>query len=811
MRYCPCGAVHPLPSSPVIFREYQVERVRAILRHLVPERGQVLLNACVGAGKTKMSLAAAALLLADHVVSHVIFVAPSRIICEQFDLSAGRSCRIGALETSLPTIFDKSKRASEYENILRYLSDSEPRSVAVGTFYLLRTLVAEPQGQQLLRDRGQKLLVVIDEAHYTGADDIPVVNDITSAKNECRLKYGTRLLRMTGTARRSSETETVFTPGEAVVRWTLPDHILAGFVPELRWNTIPISGKSDSDAHDVGIPRLSDPAVREQVLDSIVKSLQADGWPKAIVRVKVFGDVDVQTRLAQRQHAEFVSSLVERLRAHGKVAVSLYGDSEEARQGLLDAVALEDADRGHHVDQIPDIYVTLKRSDEGADLPARSHLYLIGCPVSDVKQEQLIGRVLRSRVSATGEPLYSGYAPEWLHVSKVVFLVACAMEKSERLKFDTHVGIQMMKVTSLAHVLRASSVLRAAMVDGFAAQGRRLSPGEGSIALEEVIDSAVFKKVCAAVAWLDEFLKTTTPPAQISFGTSTSSSRVIAKILTAPSESGDGFVVDDIVREFHVDLACESTLEEVKRAIALRFATPPGSSPPSPTVIARAIAEQDAPDLAASELLSAALLRAYEVFCQESYKVELGTSSVDAAVVEAVTRKLSESLGLVPHTVEGVLAAVDTFRAAHDGRYPNPSAGSGHVDARGILFAVYDGQIRRGALGDAGFSRFSDLVLHHRGGADWFDVLSRAARDWQETERVGDVVLDYGVKYGDLPEVAFFPKALLAVRHLGDVLRGVSLEEADRIGRLLGRAPEVVQEAASQSADALRALVRRKK
>ncbi len=410
-------------------RLYQIDGVENLLSRLLTEQ-HVAAIWCTGAGKTLLSMMIATYTMGVGWTpgrprfTHIIVLAPTNTLRDTF---TQEEFSVGGIKMVSPPV-----ERLDTNGLFRYLQRKQPEFVARVT----HGLIANPQTLEELRNcvardpqfaRG--LLWIFDEAHHAGE---------RQALTEARalvLKAGGSVLSLTATPDRSDETVAI--PADVYrIRRTLCENMADGYAPErICTEILHIDGEASEENGMVCVP------VRN-VTGDILRHLQQDELPKAIIRVKSHGD--------RQQHIVTLEGLVRAFQAVEQrvyIATDHVQDSEvlrAANQAILTAVreaktrasglkpdgepykknegdlpeileyenSLEDITMSC-LDQIIGMQTVL----EGLDWAACSHLYLVGVPSTIPSLAQGVGRTIRSKTHFRG-------CGRWQQISKIVLLAA---------------------------------------------------------------------------------------------------------------------------------------------------------------------------------------------------------------------------------------------------------------------------------------------------------------------------------------------------------------------------------------------------
>lgn len=782
----------------VVSYDYQLEDLPPALGYLIRDC-RLLLAYCVASGKTKMALALASLLVRRGVVTHVVILCPTDTVKQQFLDEAGivMTGFDGPIEF-LPFFQPEAQRGTHQRSLgnrfLDYLATGAG-TVQVCSYNIFRDQSNRDAKYAAIDKLGDKLLIVIDETHHVLATDEDAKDAKLTSKvvNRCTRA---RRLGLSGTPERS-DGSLVYTDDWPVIRRVLSEHMMdpAEYTPRsLLFDIEEVKSGAEEDADFAYVP-----ADKEQAIPVILKHMERDHWPKSIIRCKSSAD--------RAKNQNLVQSIESALTTSGRSFTSLYGatDREDTstvmRKRVEACLASENPRNGHRYDELSDAIVTIRRAEEGANFPSRSHLYLLGCPQSMQALEQLFGRVLRARVR-DGMPLYAGYPDEWLRRSKVVFVIA---EQPGLGGIST----VLFRATMFISTLETSLFLREALIvhDGF----RRLPRDEQKALLRK---HRVSLDEIAAVTFCEKQVRATFRTTASSLHEKQLDTQALTKIIVA---NGNEIIRRAVSRGIYPDFKpVEITAECVGRV----FSANQLRDPKARDNFRKSI---DSFNGSIDDGILAGLQEAREVFengaarSVDNTKYEIdGWLAEDIATVARVSGG-SKMIGF-PTSAAEILSAVDAFRAANKGRYPLLTDLDGET---GRTFLVYDSVLRAGKFGRIIFTRYetglAGLVLGRDGASDWFQTLTEVSeavdrREMSSESDFSQVILggEAGVRreYGHIPEVAYYFGAWKATRRYrehDDKLRQLTIDEADRIGK---ESPVTARRVLSTGVEATRTYLR---
>jgi hypothetical protein len=405
-------------------RDYQRRDLKRLVEALQQDDARVFLAYCVAAGKTVMALLAARLLHDMGIVTHVVFLAPSKFIRNQFEQGGERAYEgweDGTIITPRVVALSSISARTGTERLVSYLQDPEGRlggtwGCAAVTYDTWRNAAAEIQRELVDPVKARKVLAVTDEAHHVY---IPEGKEEANKISLAVMTLGVRMLRLSGTPSRPSGTEVTNNQDVQIVR-TLVESMLEGYTPgELLSEIVTVAGEGECFEGEGG--GLHVPIDHDAGAEKMARHWAADGRPPLLIRIKCSSEErNQQARGAVK--AAFARLGVEILDATGEECPELVEYLRLEDQGGLSMASMDE----RHARVI----MSFRRFDEGTDCPSRAQLYLFGCPRSMEGFQQLLGRIIRLRRDhETGRPLIEGYPEEWLDRSKVVLFMAEGFNK----------------------------------------------------------------------------------------------------------------------------------------------------------------------------------------------------------------------------------------------------------------------------------------------------------------------------------------------------------------------------------------------
>jgi hypothetical protein len=246
--------------------------------------------------------------------------------------------------------------------------------------------------------------LVTDEAQFADVEgDTQIGKRILEAQ-----EVGVRVLRASGTLDRESGSAVERFPGHRIER-LLGEHMFECYAHDrIDFEVRRIPGRGLNTKTDAGIP--------EDLLASarmVFEQWVADGRPYCLIRAAamVGGSAIFFQALQQAFGEETICN------GTGTKPVA-FEKSNRDEKALKDPDGKWEAVNHSGWSQIPRVIFVVGRGGIGYDSPIRTHLYLVGVPLSDSFRTQLIGRVMRLRV---GHPLCP---VEWQRTSKIVFFTA---------------------------------------------------------------------------------------------------------------------------------------------------------------------------------------------------------------------------------------------------------------------------------------------------------------------------------------------------------------------------------------------------
>lgn len=456
------------------YQALDLERLQAMFL----EEPHVAVFYCTGAGKTMTALALVA--LASPAFSHVVVVAPTTVIRDQF---TRREFIFRGNVYSTPEV---NETDINLVGLGRYLELAAPGHLVRVT----NQLVGQKRGivwlEALIARRprfAEGRLLILDEAHRAG-DGLMVTRF-----RDLWISAGGKVLSLTATPDRSDRLVAI-PPQVPYVSRSMLQQMEDGYAPSrLVSEAIHIPGVSsfDSDASYV-------PVDFDEMARHVSSCLHADGDPKAIIRLKGMGSreeheaaiVKIASALGDRR--VFIASTHalenERLRECNRRVISeIRSRTGRALGGDISEVLAYEAHLEDAKDSVLDVIIGMQSVVEGLDWPLCSHLYLAGVPRALLPLVQGIGRTMRGRSKL------AGYDPTWADASKVVLFVASENEKVKEDLKARHVE-ELARVACYLASFREWSILGSLSAHFASLRSARLAEGGATpTAIEEQIEN----------------------------------------------------------------------------------------------------------------------------------------------------------------------------------------------------------------------------------------------------------------------------------------------------------------------------------
>jgi hypothetical protein len=754
----------PRPSR--VMYSYQVELLNDVLGHL--RRGEnVYLRACVGSGKTLISLVAAMVLLKERVVDRVLFIAPTSGIVSQTRAGySGTLVDFGAGVEVFPRFYGHETEwdvRSEGKDALIHFLETDAgnaygtenaRPIFVDTYNCFRD---SEQAQKEAQRLGSRLLIIVDEAqHAPGAEDSE--DDRTNKIARVLINYEL-ILRMGGTDRPDRQD----IPGHRVAR-PLGLHMSEGFTPHpLEVQVLEVEGSGDEDTPTddfFGVPKNQTAAIQ-----TILAHHEREGCPKAILRIKASGN--------QNRHQNIVSACRRTIEERGRSYVDgtdAAGDdgSVNLNRYLSEKEGASTSGRRAPYSDLEDFLLVLRRGDEGIDPVSRSHLYILGVPRSPELLEQLIGRVLRLRIDhETKQPKIAGYPERWLTTSKVVFVVP--KEQSEAV---THLVLgSTLYISALSKDVALMRELR--IDDGFGGrpEPRTLPRLTIDHARSRHIRTLLEGLQCVMLAHPHVFRSPKKP---------TAAQAEQMALLFAKS------IVDSHASDTRLQQAAEEVLKgdstDIRRVIIHDRLH---ENADLRRQVQERINEQRKLGRSWNDSFDEAINLLLPEFREEVWEVD--THHLTSAVIERYGQRLIDLVcnRNTPRTHDELRRRVQTYVDAHDGCFPLLTTAD---PESGCFFKKYDQQLRAGQLGDKLAGGLGDLFVR----SDWQirlhgigeEIMGR--RTQVDPSTAGNnpnryrTLTGLTLTYQRVPEMVYFPHAWKACQ--GDEVSWGSIAEAHEVG-----------------------------
>lgn len=359
---------------------YQAEMLKRL-----EEDADSLLASPTGSGKTTIAATAARLSFAMGT-THAIIAAPQKQIEEGFVECNGLEVRWpeGSKRKRPIVIPDGFIRPLKpgvgmARKVLEYLADPTPGYVLACSHAAL-TVMLRLFGEHALPEFLATATLIVDEAHHAPADELSGVVAAWQSR-------GGRLRFYTATPERA-DGRAVATPGMVRIVRSLAEHMLEGYAPgEIVNELVPfkVTGVRISGAEFTGEAVTQDAKDLKRLAQAIVARWEADGRPKAIVRVPPMrGGCGPLVSLLVRLFAKVGARVVD--------STGLGMDPQRAFRAMLGS------ERGRSfADSRHDIIIGSQRVVEGTDWPVCSHIYSVGIPGSLTLLQQLLGRATRRK------------------------------------------------------------------------------------------------------------------------------------------------------------------------------------------------------------------------------------------------------------------------------------------------------------------------------------------------------------------------------------------------------------------------------
>ncbi|RTL22375.1 MAG: DEAD/DEAH box helicase, partial [Rhodocyclaceae bacterium] len=380
-------------------RDYQGEAVRFVARHLATDEPEVLLSSPTGSGKTVMTQAIVARLLADGQFDRCLVVTPQRQIADAFtpadDVLFDSEEGAWRLHAKAWTQTGDDGDARRVAAFLAGRRQSPKVVVTTGAAVVLWS-----KRRDFLPASLDRALLVVDEAHRAGGQ-----NQLGGRFVAEWRERGGRVLYLSATPYRTDD-EPVF--GDETRRWTrtMAEHADGEHAPSaFRVDTRRVALVAEDERQAQGEAMAG--GDREAAAAEIVAQWQADGRPKSVIIAPALGAT------------EWAEALCDGFAQAGAVTFNAVGpDAGPALTALLDR------ERGvrDFAESRVDVIVSCRRFDEGTDWPLCSTVYNVGVPGSLGLIVQRWGRAMRSKASI------AGYPESQRDLARLVFIVAGVSE-----------------------------------------------------------------------------------------------------------------------------------------------------------------------------------------------------------------------------------------------------------------------------------------------------------------------------------------------------------------------------------------------
>lgn len=419
-------------------RTYQEDLICKAIAHLDCSKG-LLLEMCVGSGKTLTALVLAKWLTQEGVIDRVWVVAPMVDIRDQWAefsevrvLPNSKSSFLWGSKTAYLDLLKVSIAESKKDFLTKYQdTPNKEHPVVVTTYNLLWSTfeTVKNDHRQLL----SRTLVIIDEGHHVFAEkDKPRPHgtaDCIHKARECEAKT----LQLTGTPARYDNKAVLFTD-DAKISWSFLDQMLEGFAPSLTSQVITVCDQGESDDLNILVPAREN---ETQAFQNLVKDLEYNARIKsALSGIRVRCTKGKLHRATVRGMKAAIQAVGLRALVYVPPSVSKSDKPEDKIEWEIDQTEwaqdqvlfkemlrkMKAEEPYEELKKIADVVIFLRKADEGLDIPAFNNMYFWGIPRSLPTIVQVIGRCLRWRLSGD-QPLFKGYPDEWLRMSRVVFCV----------------------------------------------------------------------------------------------------------------------------------------------------------------------------------------------------------------------------------------------------------------------------------------------------------------------------------------------------------------------------------------------------
>ena len=461
------GCIRPRETTMPLYRTtraYQEPIVQWSVDHLLHNVG-ILLEMCVGSGKTLVALMVAKRLVDAGVIDRVLVITPMVSIRKQWVEYNEAIVTTSTYGIELLPVVETDKSA---EFVLEYKGEgplATPKVVA-GTFDLFRNSFDRITNDGLINNLLPRTLIIVDEGHHIFEDKTPLVSPSQEATDgrpkpkstsDCIRKArsaGAKVIQLTGTPSRYDGKSVIFATDEKRV-WSFIDQMLVGYAPSLRSIILKVCDRGVSDSQTFQVPSTEDEDI---AIESLISDLKSH--PTALSGIRVRCTKGHSHRITVRKmKAAIQASGLKVLVCVTPNSGNLYPEitSEDQQDWVEDqqdwaedqkefeklkSRMKDEENRPSYAElkSLADVVIFLRKADEGLDIPAFNTMYLWGIPHSLATIIQVIGRILRWRKDGNS-PLFAGYPDEHLCDSRVVICVTRShLDSADEAMFMHQVG-----------------------------------------------------------------------------------------------------------------------------------------------------------------------------------------------------------------------------------------------------------------------------------------------------------------------------------------------------------------------------------
>jgi hypothetical protein len=736
---------------------YQEPAIQDVVAHLL-EPANVNLRYCVGSGKTLIALTTAALLMVvRRKIDRVLFLAPSTGILTQ-TVAYGGTEIVGHVTIPQFQFREDRKDVGEYLNAFLQVDDGNAYGTKSAAPFHATTYDAFRESslaQELVRSLGDRILIIVDEAHHAPCGDNKEATRIAQAIEGHRM-----VLRIGGTGRSDGQA----IPGRLVER-SLPQHMIEDYTPQpLQVEVIEVEGGANEEAEDTdffGVPENYQAAITR-----ILDHHEQEGYPRAILRVKASPD--------KQRTGSIVEACCDLLKARGLTFVNGTGpDGDVPLSEYLAKEGCNFTDSRACYQNLEAFLLLVRRADEGLDLVSRSHLYIFGIPRSLELLEQLMGRVLRLRRHHKDRtPLFDGYPERWLDQSKIVFVVP-----RHRQDEVSRVLLQAtMYISDLSSEVETIRELR--VKDGF---------GGGFPEPKDIPQAPNrYQPLVALKRELVQRMKDTPemwgPEGKWKISPSKWATMVIEFATHVRERQVGGAELLRIVGDIG-----PNDRQDIERSVVFERAV---ACQQKRDELQQAMNERRLEGRSWNERLDEAVASLLDAFCDETL-VNARMHQLTGDVIVEFGRRLRDAVCTpnMPQTHEAVRDRIERFRAAHDGRFPlGPMSQTPDIDPESnVSFRDYDRSLRQGLIGQRLEGGLGALFVRPNWAGRLHELAEEidAYRSGVDPNTAGMSLTRFrsisGIQqaYQREPEMVYFPHAWRACRN--EPYPGTILE-AERLG-----------------------------